>query len=88
MNFSVNNFFNKCKHIRIKLWIYSHFLYNFLTENFLFCVVIITGFAAESCKFFFKPNNQSLVYFTSISTWQFTVDTWQFSIQSPLQKSI
>ena len=35
-------------------------------ENFIFCVVNIIGFTTESCKFFFKPNCQSLVYFASI----------------------
>ena len=69
MNFSVKNLFSKCDHIRIKLRIYSHLLNKSLTENFIFCVVNIIGFTTESCKFFFKPNCQSLVYFTSINTW-------------------
>ena len=68
MNFSVKNLFSKCEHIRIKLRIYSHLLNKSLTENFIFCVVNIIGFTTESCKFFFKPNCQSLVYFTSINT--------------------
>ena len=68
MNFSVKNFFSKCEHIRIKLRIYSHLLNKFLTENFIFCVVNIIGFTTESCKFFFKRNCQSHVYFTSINT--------------------
>ena len=69
MNFSVKNLFSKCEHIRIKLRIYSHLLNKSLTENFIFCVVNIIGFTTESCKFFFKPNCQSLVYFTSVNTW-------------------
>ena len=62
MNFSIKNFFIKSEHIRIKMRIYSHLLNKSLTENFIFCVVNIIGFATESCyKFFFKPNSQSLV---------------------------
>ena len=68
MNFSVKNLFSKCEHIRIKLRIYSHLLNKSLTENFIFCVVNIIGFTTESSKFFFKPNCQSFVYFTSINT--------------------
>ena len=72
MNFSVKNLFSKCEHIRIKLRIYSHLLNKSLTENFIFCVVNIIGFTTESCKFFFKTNCQSLVYFTSINSLLFT----------------
>ena len=39
-----------------------------LTEAFIFCVLNIIGFTTKSCKFFFKPNCQSLAYFTSINT--------------------
>ena len=70
MNFSVKNFFSKCEYIRIKLRIYSHLLNKSLTENFIFCVANIIGFTPEPCKFFSKPNWQSLVYFTSINTCQ------------------
>ena len=35
-------------------------------ENFIFCVVNVTGFTTQSYKFFFEPNCQSLVCFTSI----------------------
>ena len=69
MNCFVKNLFSKCEHIRTKLRIYSHLLYKSLTENFIFCVVNIIGFTTESFKFFFKPNSQSLVCFTSINTW-------------------
>ena len=34
----------------------------------MFCVVNVIGFTTESFKFFFKPNCQSLLYFTSIKT--------------------
>ena len=68
MNFSFKNLFSKCEHIRIKLRIYSHLPNKFLTENFIFCVVNIIGFTTKSYKFFFKPNCQYLVYFTSINT--------------------
>ena len=54
MNFSFQNLFSKCEHIRIKLRIYSHLLNKSLTENFIFCVVNIIGFTTESCKFFLK----------------------------------
>ena len=81
MNFSVKNFFSKCEHIRIKLRIYSHLLNKSLTENFIFCVVNIIGFTTESCKFFFKPNCQSLVYFTSINTWHRLVPSILFRSQ-------
>ena len=40
----------------------------FLMENFILYVMNIIGFTAESCEFFFKPNCQSLVYFTLINT--------------------
>ena len=69
MNFIVKNLFSKCEHIHIKRRIYSHLLNKFLTGNFIFCVVNIVGFTTESCKFFFKPNCKSLIYFTSINTW-------------------
>ena len=81
MNFSVKNLFSKCEHIRIKLRIYSHLLNKSLTENFIFCVVNIIGFTTESCKFFFKPNCQSLVYFTSINTWHRLVSSLLFRNQ-------
>ena len=81
MNFSVKNLFSKCDHIRIKLRIYSHLLNKSLTENFIFCVVNIIGFTTESCKFFFKPNCQSLVYFTSINTWHRLVSSLLFRNQ-------
>ena len=67
INFFVKNWFSKCEHIRIKLRIYSHLLNKSFTEKFIFCVVNIIGFIAES-KFLFKHNCQSLVYFTSINT--------------------
>ena len=41
---------------------------NKTAENFIFCVVNIIDFTTKSCKFFFKSNDQSLVYFTSINT--------------------
>ena len=81
MNFFVKNLFSKCEHIRIKLRIYSHLLNKSLTENFIFCVVNIIGFTTESCKFFFKPNCQSLVYFTSINTWHRLVSSLLFRNQ-------
>ena len=68
MNFFVRNLFNKCEHIHIKLRICSHLLNKSLAENFTFCVVNIISFTTESCKFFFKPNSKSLVYFTSINS--------------------
>ena len=61
---SVKNFFSKREYIRIKLRIYSQSLNKSLTENFI-------SFCREyywPCKFFFKPNCQSLIYFTSINT--------------------
>ena len=61
MNFYIKNFFSKCEHIRIKMRIYLHLLNKSLTENFIFCVVNITGFPKSCSKFFFKPNCQSLV---------------------------
>ena len=67
MNFFLKNLFTKCEHIRTKLQIYAHLLNKPLTENFIFCVVNIIGFTTESCKFFVKPNYQSLIYFTSIN---------------------
>ena len=81
MNFFVKNLFTKFEHIRIKLQIYSHLLNKSLTENFIFCVVNIIGFTTESCKFFFKPNCQSLVYFTSINTWHRLVSSLLFRNQ-------
>ena len=49
--------------------IHSNLLNKSLTENVILCVVNIIGFTTESCcKFFFKPNCQFLVYFTSINT--------------------
>ena len=76
LNFFAKNLCCKCEHIRLNLQIYSHLLNKSLTENFIFCVVNIVGFTTEFCKFFFKPNCKSLVYFTSTNTWQ-----------SPFQKS-
>ena len=67
--------------IRIKLWIYSHLLNKCLTENFIFCVVNIIGFTTESFKFFFKPNSQSLVCFTSINTWHRSLPSLLFRNQ-------
>ena len=68
MNFFLKNLFSKCEHIRTKLQIYSHLLIKSLTENFIFCVVNIIGFPTEFCKFFFKPNCQTLLYFTSTNS--------------------
>ena len=52
MNFSINNLFSKCEHIRMKLRIYSHLLSKSLTEDFIFCVASIIGLTNESRKFF------------------------------------
>ena len=81
MNFFVRNLFNKCEHIRIKLRICSHLSNKSLAENFTFCVVNIISFTTESCKFFFKPNCKSLVYFTSINTWHRLVSSLLFRNQ-------
>ena len=81
MNFSVKNLFSKCDHIRIKLRIYSHLLNKSLTEKFIFCVLNIIGFTTEYCKFFFKPNCRSLIYFTSINTWQRLISSLLFRNQ-------
>ena len=81
MKFFVRNLFNKCEHIRIKLRICSHLLNKSLAENFTFCVVNIISFTTESCKFFFKPNCKSLVYFTSINTWHRLVSSLLFRNQ-------
>ena len=78
MNFFVKNLFNKREHIRIKLRIYSHLLNKSLTENFIFCVMNIIGFTTEPCKFFFTPNCKSLIYFTSINTWDRLVSSLLF----------
>ena len=69
INFSVTNILSKYEHICRKLRICSYLLNKSLTENVIFCVFNIIGFTTESCKFFFKPNCQSLIYFTSINTW-------------------
>ena len=68
MNFFVKNIFSEYEHIWITADLLT-ILNKSLTGNFIFCVVYITGFTAESCKFFFKPTCQPLVYFTSINTW-------------------
>ena len=81
INFFVKNWFSKCEHIRIKLRIYSHLLNKSFRENFIFCVVNIIGFTAASCKSFFKPNCQSLVYFTWINTWNRFVSSLLFKNQ-------
>ena len=81
INFFVKNFFSKCEHIRKKLRIHSHLLNKSLTEKFIFYVVNNTGFTTESCKFFFKRNYQSLVYFTLINTWQRLVSSLLFRNQ-------
>ena len=78
MGFFVKSLFSKCEHIRIKLWIYSYLLNRFLTENFIFCGAYIIGFTTQSCKFFFKPNFQSLVYFISVNTWHGLVSNLLF----------
>ena len=66
------------------MWTYPHKtadLLTFIKENFNFCVVNIIGFTAESCKFFFKPNYKSLVYFASINTWNRLVSSPLFRNQ-------
>ena len=68
----------KWEYISIKLRIYSYLLNKSLRENFIFCVVNVIGFTAESCKFFFKPNCQSVEYFTSINTWHRLVSSLLF----------
>ena len=50
-------------------------------ENFIFCVVNIIGFTTDSFKFFFKPNCQSLLYFTSINIWHRLVSSLLFRNQ-------
>ena len=81
MNLFIKNLFSKCEHIWIKLRIYSHLLNKSLTENFIFCVVNIIGYTTESCKFFFKPNCQSLVHFTQINNWHILVSSLLFRNQ-------
>ena len=68
------------QHIHIKLQIYSY-LNKFLTKNFIFCIMNVIGFTTQSCKVFFKPNCQSLVYFTSINTWHILVSSLLFRNQ-------
>ena len=43
MKFSVNDFFNKCDHIRCKQQMWSHLLKKSLMENFIFCGVGYRG---------------------------------------------
>ena len=81
MSFVVKDLFSKCEHIRTKLRIYSHLLNKSLTENFILCVVNIIGFTTESCKFFFKLNCQSLLYFTSINIRHRLVSSFLFRNQ-------
>ena len=76
-NFFVKKLFSKYEHIHIKLWIYSHVLNKSLRQNIIFCVVNAIGFTTDSCKFLFKPNCQSLIYFL--------VNLTQINIQPPLQ---
>ena len=45
MKFSIKNFFSKCDQIRRKLRIWSHLLKKSLTENFVFCAVILINLA-------------------------------------------
>ena len=54
INLNIKNSFSKCEHIRIKLRVHTNLLNHFLTGNFIFSVVNIIGFAAESCKFFLQ----------------------------------
>ena len=39
MKFFINDFFSKCDQILRKVWMWSHLLKKFLTENFIFCAV-------------------------------------------------
>ena len=41
MKFSIKNFSSKCDQIHRKLWIWSHLLKKSLTENFIFCAVLL-----------------------------------------------
>ena len=41
MKFIIKDFFSKCEEIRRKLRIWSHLLKTSLTENFIFCTVLI-----------------------------------------------
>ena len=41
MRFSIKDIFSKCDQIRSFLWIWSHLLKMSLTENFIFCAVLI-----------------------------------------------
>ena len=68
--FSVQNFFSKCEEIRIKLRIYSHSLNKSLTENFILCVVNITGSTNKSDKLFLN-----LIASLSGTLHQSTLDT-------------
>ena len=81
MNFFTKNLFSKWEHIRTKLRIYSDLLNKSLTKNFISCLVNIIGFTPESCKVFFKPNCQSLKYFTSINIWRRLVSSFLFRNQ-------
>ena len=67
--FFVKNLFSKCEHIRIK------------RKTSFFVSWILLVFATQSCKFFFKPNCQSLVYFTRINTWNRLVSSLLFRNQ-------
>ena len=41
MKFSIKDFFSKCDQILSFLWILSHLLKKSLTENFIFCAVLV-----------------------------------------------
>ena len=41
MKFSIKDFFSKCDQMRRKLQIWSHLLKKSLTENFIFCTVLV-----------------------------------------------
>ena len=57
MKFSIKHFFSKCDQIRGKLRIWSHLLKKSLMDNFIFCVVTVSGI-----YFSVKPTTYSLLY--------------------------
>ena len=69
MKFSVEDSFSICEQIQSFLWVFSYLLKKFLTENFIFCAVLVLSFSSITllrCKWVWLFWEKSSYEFTNI----------------------
>ena len=77
MKFSIKDFFSKYDQIRRFLRVWSHLLKKFLTENFIFCAVVISSPAHNSREDSIK---EPLIFESTSVTMKLSAKYWRLFI--------